>query len=208
MNCSTIELKSMIAEHGGVLAIGSHKLEYGDAHCPLCILEAVAACRVEQGLMKHITDSPSDLGLPDLRPINDANWSSREMATLHLMCLYDAYAGWKDWSAPRKNVVVGRICVLTVNRIISKLHTNTKAIAKLCESATTRNEAASAASAAASAVSAAAAASAAEAAASAVSAAEAASAAASAASAAAEAGGGGADKILITTVDLWVEAAS
>ena len=121
MGCNEVSLMDVIARHGGVLAIGKHAAEYGDPTCPLCVLEAHAACLVARGELDAITDDPKALGRPDYRSINDAWWSSREVATPHLVRLHMAYSGWPTWSEPQRLAVTTRVVVETIREVVSEL---------------------------------------------------------------------------------------
>ena len=222
MSCTEISLLEVIERHGGVVASGSHEYRYGEPDCPLCILEAHAACLVERGELDEITDDPAALGRPDYRPINDAAWSSREVATPHLIRLHMAYDGWAEWGDERRLAVVSRITIETVRRIIAELPGMPNCVRQQCRDVSDLKSAAAAAYVADAAMADAAmaradaaadaaanaAANAADAAAWADKAAAAAWAAAWAAAAAAYlADKAAADSVLIHAVDIWVGAA-
>ena len=193
MSCTQTSLMEVIAKHGGVVASGAHSADYTVPDCELCILEMHAACLVDRGELAEITDDPEILGRPDYRRINDARWSSRAVATPHLVRLHMAYDGWAVWSETRRKAITDRIAIETVRRIVAELPRLSDSVRAKCRAVTTLEEARAAAYAAVGAAAAAAAAYAA--AADAVYAAAAYAAAADAA-----------DKVLITAVDIWCEA--
>jgi len=74
------------SQHPFLAALGDHKLRSG-RHDPddirngsFCALECAALARGSS----EPSDSPYDAGLPDIRPLNDARWSSDEVRTEHL----------------------------------------------------------------------------------------------------------------------------
>jgi hypothetical protein len=216
MSCTQSRLEEVIAARGGVLKSGTHTDPAGEC----CILEAVSIC---QGI--PYTDSPEATGMPDLRPLNDALWSSDLLRTHHMVKVASALADWWEWSNDRQQRWAKQVAIQTVRQIVSGLPGLMDAIRESCRKASTLSEAAEAAARAAEAAEAAeAAAWAAEAAARAATwaamaaaraatwatwaaaeaAAEATWAAAEAAAEAAEA----ADKPLITACAIWIQAAT
>jgi hypothetical protein len=131
-------LQEMIDQHGGIVARGEHEDVYNEPHCPLCILEMHAACLVSEGKLMYITDEPEELGRPDYRPINDAHWSSREVATPHLVRLHLAYEGWDKWK--NKEAITKYIIVETTKRILSKLYSLPRYMREACIKVTTIEE--------------------------------------------------------------------
>ena len=121
----------------GVLTAGAHR---PDASA-FCALEFSAAVRG-----KPPSDAPGDL--PDLRPLNDAPWSSDLLRTAHLLPVMAAYWDWGTWSPATQTAVVARVAVLTVNRLIAALPGLSDAVSAQCRSARTLAAAADAARAA------------------------------------------------------------
>ena len=109
MSCSESSLLDVIARHGGVLAVGSHSTQYEKKNCPLCINEAYAAYLMECGKISQITDNPEELGRPEYRDFNDALWSSREVATPHLVRLCLAFDGWSNLDDNQRLAIASRI---------------------------------------------------------------------------------------------------
>jgi len=131
-------IEEVLAEHGGVFAKGVHCSKNGPpAEC--CILEMEA---LRLGI--PCTDSPRLVRMWDLRGINDAAWSSRDVATPHLLRLHAAYVGSLDWPQERQCKVLERIVIFTVNRIVSRFPGLPKNVAEKCDSARTVEEARSA----------------------------------------------------------------
>ena len=141
MACTESSLRAVIDQHGGVLHAGTHFARYGEPDCPLCIMEAHAACLVAQGLRETITDDPEELGRPDYRPLNDAAWSSSEARTQHMIRLHAAYDGWADWSCERRSTVIDRIVIETVRQIIAALPGLPDEVRDLCRLASDRTTA-------------------------------------------------------------------
>jgi hypothetical protein len=131
-------IEEVLAEHGGVFAKGVHCSKNGPpAEC--CILEMEA---LRLGI--PCTDKPELVRMWDLRGINDAAWSSRDVATPHLLRLHAAYVGSMDWPQGRQRKVLERIVIFTVNRIVSRFPGLPKNVAEKCKSARTVEEAQSA----------------------------------------------------------------
>jgi hypothetical protein len=204
----------------GVLKQGAHQ----PGSRAFCALEFDAVVRG-----RAHSDAP--LTLPDLRPLNDALWSSDVVRTHHLLPVMAAYWEWAEWSEEKRQRVMGRVVVLTVQRVIAGLPYLSPEIVMRCQQATTLETAGAVADAAANAAARAAAYAAADAAAYAANiaayaaaraavraaadaaanaAANAADAAANAARAAVDAAADAAagDSVLITACALWVEAAA
>jgi hypothetical protein len=194
----------------GVLKQGAHQ----PGSRAFCALEFDAVVRG-----RAHSDAP--LTLPDLRPLNDALWSSDVVRTHHLLPVMAAYWEWAEWSEEKRQRVMGRVVVLTVQRVIAGLPYLSPEIVMRCQQATTLETAGAAAYAAARAAHAAADAAAYAAYAAADAAADAAAYAADAACAAARAADAAAnaaahaaanaaarDSVLITACALWVEAAA
>ena len=179
----------------GVLSHGSHAPEDG----AYCALEAVSLAR--NNGRDNFTDDPQTLGMPDLRCLNDARWSSDEVRTKALLPFISALSDWSSWSKARQQRWATLVAVRTVNRVVANLPRVSKELQNLCQKAATLVEAKEAAYK----VRDAAAASAAYAA---FYAAKAASEAAKAASYASEAAAALSDSVLLTAVDIWLSAVS
>jgi hypothetical protein len=190
---------------------------YGGAHKPgareFCALEFDHAVRGQP----H-SDSPDNL--PDIRPLNDAEWSSDAVRTTHLLRVMAALWDWQAWPLATRQAWTERVTVETVRQIIATLPGLPDAERQRCRAATTPLAAAAAARAAeaeaaraaaeaarASAMAAEAAARTADAAAEAAEAARAAARAAAEATARAAAEAAEADRVLILSCDIWCEAA-
>jgi len=131
-------IEEVLAEHGGVFAFGSHCSKNGPpAEC--CILEMEA---LRLGI--PCTDKPELVRMWDLRSINDAPWSSREVATPHLLRMHSAYVGSMDWTEEKQRCVLERILIGSVSRIISKFAGLPKDVVEKCKSARTALDLASA----------------------------------------------------------------
>lgn len=194
--CTRQTLEQVIAQHGGVLTTGCHD---ASADGPCCIMEARAVC-----LGLEWTDEPSVVGMPDIRPLNDARWSSDTARTEWMLKLADAYTNWATWSRERQQAVISRVVIGTVQHVIAELSPVPDAIRTRCRAVRTLDEAADAAAAAGAGAAEADAAWAAWAAEAAAGAAEAD--AAGAARAAAWAARAAADQMLITACQVWIDA--
>lgn len=162
------------ARFGGVLSSGGHEDEYETSpdDCPACVLEALNACHD-----RPWSDSPEVARTFDIRPLNDAPWSSDAVRTEQMIRLVAAVEGSLDWPKELQQRFVERLAIRTVNVIVAELPYISPEVADQCRNATTLQAAARWAARAA--------------------------AARAARAAAAEA----ADSVLIKAVDLWVEAA-
>ena len=58
---------------------------------------------------------------PDLRPLNDAAWSSDARRTAHLIPVLRAYWEWSIVPVARQHQIMARLILLTVQRIIAEL---------------------------------------------------------------------------------------
>jgi hypothetical protein len=116
-----MSFQQMLNQHGGIVAAGNHQEDYANPHSHLCILELEAAYLVDNGCLKFITDNPNIVGRPDYRSINDASWSSRQLATPHLVQLHMAYEDWDNWEDHQKLAVTEQIVIGTLNHIATKL---------------------------------------------------------------------------------------
>jgi hypothetical protein len=122
----------------GVLKQGAHQ----PGSRAFCALEFDAVVRG-----RAHSDAP--LTLPDLRPLNDALWSSDVVRTHHLLPVMAAYWEWAEWSEEKRQRVMGRVVVLTVQRVIAGLPYLSPEIVMRCQQATTLETAGAAAYAAA-----------------------------------------------------------
>jgi hypothetical protein len=95
---------------GGVLTVGPHNDAPG-AGC--CILEAVALARGEPK-----TNNPDTLGLPDVRALNDAPWSSDVARTRGMMMLAPMLCAWPTWDAERRAHWLRLVVLRTVRELV------------------------------------------------------------------------------------------
>jgi hypothetical protein len=131
----------------GVLSHGKHKEDEG----AYCALEAVSLARSLKCLPSDewtFTDSPEEVGMPDLRAINDGPWTSNEARTKALLPLLAALSDWSEWGKERQKRWADRVTIRTVNLLIAELPYLPATIAKNCCTATTPARAAEAARAA------------------------------------------------------------
>jgi len=110
----------------GILPVGKHE-EDGVA----CVLEAYS---VAKGV--PWTDSPTSLNMPDIRPLNDARWSTPELRTKHMIRLVEAC----EQATPEK---IERIILRTIQEILPLVLPKKRAAA--CAKAKTLKEARNAA---------------------------------------------------------------
>src|SRR5262249_16383293 len=103
------ELRAILKKRfGGVLRHGSH-VENGQA----CALECVSA----PPKIKW-TDRPEVVGMPDLRPLNDARWPDDATRTKHMLPVIEALWNWADWSNARKILFAERLAFLTITEML------------------------------------------------------------------------------------------
>ncbi len=205
----TIEqLQALLHEHDdGVLRSGAH--EAGREFCAL-EFEAIVRGRAVyyEGLDEWQGWSDEPVTLPDLRPLNDAPWSSDEARTAALLQVMVALWNWSEWSSARRTAWASRVAINTVREIVSELPSLSDEVRVQCRAAMTLPKAEAAAKAAWAAAEARAAggaeSAASEAAAEAAMAARAESA---AAEAAAEARAAGAESVLLIACRIWIRAA-
>jgi hypothetical protein len=129
------KLSEVIGQRGGVLLEGSH----GDCSEGLCILEAVNLAKSGKA-----TDSPIEAGMPDLRPLNDAPWSSDAERTKHCLPVALALWDWANWSAERKQAFAERLALATVRETLADMLDSRGLDSTACRAATTLGEAESA----------------------------------------------------------------
>lgn len=108
-NAIADELKSYIRERFGTLSGGRHVPDENAA----CILEAVAEWH---GL--EWCDSPTLLGAPDIRPLNDA-FQDNERQTEAMVLLYALVEDWVEWPEERRERFVGRVILRTTRELVS-----------------------------------------------------------------------------------------
>jgi hypothetical protein len=135
VSCTAETLAAVIAQYGGVLRRGAHPAE--DA---CCVLEAYSVC-----LGVPWTDDPVILGMPDIRPLNDARWSSDEVMTTAMIRLAMAYIGWSRWSVGRQRAVMSQVALETVRHLIAELPGLPADLRRQCQTAETLYDAADAA---------------------------------------------------------------
>ena len=162
----------LASRFGGTIYRGSH-----DPNGHACLLEVAHAAVGDAW-----SDAPDKW--PDLRTLNDA-FTDDVARTQQLIPVLRAYWDWSAWGAARQRAVMGRVAILTVQRLVAELPGLPADFAQPCRDATTLKAARAAASLAARAASAA-------------------SLAARAASAASEASEAA---VLRTACALWIEAA-
>ena len=114
----------------GVLMRGSHREGAGE----FCALEFARAVK---GLPWG--DTPD--AFPDLRPLNDARWSSDQARTEALLPVLLALWDWHAWDSARRVRWARRVAILTVQRIVSELPTLPDDIRDRCRRAATMKEA-------------------------------------------------------------------
>lgn len=102
--CTPENLAAVVARFGG-LSSGSHSVDSG--FC--CVLEAVSVCDDVPW-----TDSPDKLDRPDIRPLNDADWSSDALRTEQMLRLAPLLAAWPQWNEPRRLAYAGRVTFRTI----------------------------------------------------------------------------------------------
>jgi hypothetical protein len=118
---------------GGVLSKGKHAPD-GVA----CALEVASIARGFKW-----TDQPTRVGLPDLRPLNDARWSSDAARTAGLVPVVEALWDWASWPEARRVAWAQYVAIATVRDIVSEVVSEPHASA--CRRVTTCAEARAAA---------------------------------------------------------------
>lgn len=131
-----------VALNGYLLSSGGHpEGEEGE----MCVLECAA-----RALGMARTDEPSEVGLPDLRTLNDARWSSDVIRTENLADVAVAVWPWRQWAPKQRLQFASRLAILTVQRVLP-MTLRAKVDADLiesCKTASTLGEAINAAAAA------------------------------------------------------------
>jgi hypothetical protein len=120
---------------GGVIKSGKHN-ENGEC----CIFEYAS-------VLKGIswTDLPQLIRCVDIRPLNDARWSSDELRTEWMIKVYDALEGSLDWPKDKLQTWITNVIISLVKEIISELPGLNIQIKKQCKVVTNLREAAGAA---------------------------------------------------------------
>ena len=143
----------------GVLSTGTHKPDDG----LYCALECVSLAQgirwrddgTEDGILdiptrrKIFTDNPTALGMPDIRAINDARWSSDALRTATMLPLISVLSDWSQWSSMRQRRWAEIVSIETVKQIISQLPGLPDSVRLQCKQADTLKSARAAANAAA-----------------------------------------------------------
>jgi len=134
-------LRAILDERfNGVLYSGTHR---PDGKC--CLLEFASQAK---GI--RWTDSPVETGYPDLRPLNDAPWSSDEVRTEAMLPLLVSLAWWADADEARRKRFTDAVAFRTIREVlpIALRAAGLELPAVRCESAKDLAEAADAAAAA------------------------------------------------------------
>lgn len=104
------ELEQYLSENPtATLTEGGHD----SPECGACILEV---CSLAMGV--EWTDDPERLNLPDIRPLNDAEWSSDTLRTQHLTRVGVAVWAWRTATEGKKATFTRRLAELTIRRVI------------------------------------------------------------------------------------------
>ena len=132
---TTEELTVQLAElDQGVLYHGSHKVGTKE----FCVLEFRHA-------VLHHDHSDTPLDFLDLRPLNDAPWSSNTLRTTHVLPVLAALWDWPAWSLERQQQWASQVTISTVQQIIAELPQLPDAVRLQCRNVITVVEAADAA---------------------------------------------------------------
>lgn len=125
------ELQQKLGELGyGVLKQGAHEPQSGAC----CALEFANHVRG-----RRWSDEPG--ALPDLRPLNDAPWSSDQARTEALLPVMAALWDWSVWSEDQRVAWSRRVAVETVCQIVADLPGLPEDVRQRCREATTCDEA-------------------------------------------------------------------
>ena len=130
----------LASRFGGTIYRGSH-----DPNGHACLLEVAHAAVGDAW-----SDAPDKW--PDLRTLNDA-FTDDVARTQQLIPVLRAYWDWSAWGAARQRAVMGRVAILTVQRLVAELPGLPADFAQPCRDVTTLRAASWAASEAAMAVS-------------------------------------------------------
>src|SRR6267142_5151809 len=119
---TTAELQQLLDKmDDGILRSGSHKAGGRE----FCALEF-------ESQVRQRTWSDAPITLPDLRPINDACWSSNEARTAALLPVMSALWDWSIWPEKKRRKWAETVTIRTVQEIISNLPGLPEAIRKKC----------------------------------------------------------------------------
>ena len=127
------ELQEFLNTHdAGVLLSGGHSPYLGK----YCALEAV-------GQLRGIpwTDNPLDVGIPDMRCINDACWSSDAARTVAMLPMLAAVSRWATWTPEQKQQWVSCVVIQTVRQILSQTPSLPKSVCTQCQQVATLEDA-------------------------------------------------------------------
>src|SRR3990167_876939 len=114
MKLTVDQLQSVLDTYDkGVLSHGAHKAKDG----AYCALECISLAR--HNGRDNFTDDPIQLGMPDIRPLNDGPWSSDSARTKTLLPLLAALSDWALWSKKRQQVWSEYVCIGTVKHLLS-----------------------------------------------------------------------------------------
>ncbi len=122
----------------GLLLKGSHNPDSRE----FCALEFESQVRGREWSDKPIT-------LPDLRPLNDARWSTDLARTQALLPAMSTLWDWSTWSKARKQEWASQVTIETVRQIVSELPGLSADLKSRCQTVVTVEDAANAAYAAA-----------------------------------------------------------
>jgi hypothetical protein len=124
----------------GVLMSGAHSPESRQ----YCALECITQLRGHE----KWSDSPINAGMPDIRPINDAMWSSNTVRTQAMLPMLAAISLWKDWTDHERQQFVSAVTIRTVREVIAMLSVLPEDIRQQCKAVKTLQDAWAAAEAA------------------------------------------------------------
>ena len=80
--------------------------------------------------------SDSPITLPDIRPLNDARWSSAQARTTALLPVMVALWDWTMWSRERQIAWASRVAIRTVQEIVSTLPGLPSSVREQCRQVT------------------------------------------------------------------------
>lgn len=104
------ELETILRDRfGGIISYGTHT-----ANGRACALELASQA---QGIAW--TDDPERVGYPDLRPLNDARWSSDAARTAALLPVLVALADWRVWPDARRVEWMRAVALRTIREVLS-----------------------------------------------------------------------------------------
>lgn len=122
MKTPVTELQRVITDYdGGVIKRGGHSSP--EEGC--CALEALSLAQRTKGDAPGTvradachTSSPNELGVPDLRCINDLFWLSDAERTIAMLPLVSALSDWQNWPPKARMDYVRRCVVRACNEIL------------------------------------------------------------------------------------------